>query len=107
MHGVVPGSGAPIGNRNALKYSRYMAEAIAAHQKIRTLLHNARELGDQVSGRKAIPVEIDGTKQIAYRRYHNAAVVSFLAIRRGKCPNMDDRIDPMAMTTVINQHPIR
>jgi hypothetical protein len=36
-----------------LKHGRYSAEAIAARQKIRALLRNARELVDQASERTA------------------------------------------------------
>jgi len=53
MHGGAPGSGAPIGNRNALKHGRYTADAIATRRKIRALLRNARELADRASGRTA------------------------------------------------------
>jgi hypothetical protein len=53
MHGGAPGSGAPIGNRNALKHGRYTAETIAARRKIRALLRNARDLVAQASGKTA------------------------------------------------------
>jgi glucans biosynthesis protein len=48
IHGGAPGSGAPIGNRNALKHGRYSAEAIAARREIRALLRKSRELAAQV-----------------------------------------------------------
>ena len=44
MHGGAPGSGAPLGNRNALRHGRYTAKAIAARQAIRALLRESREL---------------------------------------------------------------
>jgi hypothetical protein len=44
MHGGAFGSGAPVGNRNALRHGRYTAEAIAARQAIRNLLRESREL---------------------------------------------------------------
>jgi hypothetical protein len=53
MHGGAPGSGAPIGNRNALKHGRYAAETIAARRQIRALLRSNRELVDRASGRTA------------------------------------------------------
>ena len=44
MHGGADGSGAPKGNRNALKHGRYTAPAIAARRQIRALLRAGREL---------------------------------------------------------------
>jgi uncharacterized protein YjcR len=44
MHGGALGSGAPIGNRNALRHGRYSAKAIAARQAIRQLLRDSHEL---------------------------------------------------------------
>ncbi|HVD83583.1 MAG TPA: HGGxSTG domain-containing protein [Bradyrhizobium sp.] len=38
MHGGAHGSGAAIGNRNALRHGRYSAEMIAARREIRTAL---------------------------------------------------------------------
>ena len=48
MHGGAPGSGAPLGNRNALRHGYYSAEAITARREIRALLHDARELAELV-----------------------------------------------------------
>jgi hypothetical protein len=44
MHGGAPGSGAPLGNRNALRHGHYTAKAIAARRAIRALLRESREL---------------------------------------------------------------
>jgi hypothetical protein len=44
MHGGAPGSGAPAGNRNALRHGLYMAKAIAARRAIRALLRESHEL---------------------------------------------------------------
>jgi hypothetical protein len=44
MHGGARGSGAPVGNRNALRHSRYTAQAIADRQVIRELLRDSRGL---------------------------------------------------------------
>jgi hypothetical protein len=44
MHGGAPGSGAPLGNRNALRHGHYTAEAIAARRAIQALLRDSREL---------------------------------------------------------------
>jgi hypothetical protein len=44
MHGGATGSGAPLGNRNALKHGHYTAKAIAARRAIRALLRESREL---------------------------------------------------------------
>ena len=47
MHGGAEGSGAPEGNRNALKHGRYSAEAIVCRRKVAALLRACR---DQLGG---------------------------------------------------------
>lgn len=44
MHGGAPGSGAPLGNRNALKHGRYTAEAIARRRQILALIRENRRV---------------------------------------------------------------
>jgi hypothetical protein len=44
MHGGVPESGAPRGNRNALKHGLFTKAAIAERKRIQTLLADARKL---------------------------------------------------------------
>jgi hypothetical protein len=44
MHGGAPGSGAPRGNKNALKHGRYTREAIAEGKRIRELVQQSRKL---------------------------------------------------------------
>jgi uncharacterized protein YjcR len=44
MHGGAKGSGAPAGNRNALKHGRYSQEAIEFRRRMRELLREAGEL---------------------------------------------------------------
>jgi hypothetical protein len=44
MHGGAPGSGAPRGNKNALKHGRYTREAIAERERIQQLVRQARKL---------------------------------------------------------------
>ncbi len=44
MHGGAADSGAPLGNRNALRHGQYTAEAIADRRMIRDLLREGREL---------------------------------------------------------------
>ena len=44
MHGGATGSGAPKGNRNALRHGRYSAEVMTARRKMRVLLRRSREL---------------------------------------------------------------
>ena len=44
MHGGAAQSGAPRGNRNALKHGRFTGEAIAERKQIRDLLGEARKL---------------------------------------------------------------
>jgi hypothetical protein len=43
LHGGAPGSGAPRGNRNALKHGHYSAAAVEARRMVRALLRSARE----------------------------------------------------------------
>jgi hypothetical protein len=49
MHGGAAGTGAPIGNRNALRHGWYTAEAIEMRRAIRTLLRETRSLIESVS----------------------------------------------------------
>jgi hypothetical protein len=44
MHGGAKGSGAPAGNRNALKHGRYSHKAIEFRRRMRELLREAGEL---------------------------------------------------------------
>jgi uncharacterized protein YjcR len=44
MHGGAAGSGAPRGNKNALKHGRYTREAIEERQQLRDLLRQSRSL---------------------------------------------------------------
>jgi uncharacterized protein YjcR len=48
MHGGAPGSGAPRGNKNALKHGDYTREAIAERRSLRELLRQSRKLLLQV-----------------------------------------------------------
>ncbi len=41
MHGGAKGSGAPLGNSNALKHGHYTREAIAERRELRALLREA------------------------------------------------------------------
>jgi hypothetical protein len=43
FHGGAEGSGAPEGNRNALKHGRYTAEAVARRREVAALLRACRE----------------------------------------------------------------
>lgn len=43
MHGGADGSGAPVGNSNALKHGHYTAEAIAERRKIAALIRECRD----------------------------------------------------------------
>ena len=42
MHGGAPGSGAPKGNKNALKHGLYTKEAIAEQRALREFMREAR-----------------------------------------------------------------
>jgi uncharacterized protein YjcR len=47
MHGGAAGSGAPIGNKNALRHGHYTAEAIAERRALSALIRLSRAaLGD-------------------------------------------------------------
>jgi len=46
MHGGAKGSGAPLGNQNALKHGMYTAENLAFHEHIRDLLRKGAEIVD-------------------------------------------------------------
>jgi glucans biosynthesis protein len=48
MHGGAPGSGAPSGNKNALKHGRYTREAIGARRQLRALLRQSRMLIQEI-----------------------------------------------------------
>jgi hypothetical protein len=48
MHGGAPGSGAPRGNKNALKHGRYTREAIQERRLLRALLRQSRSLIQQI-----------------------------------------------------------
>jgi len=48
MHGGAPGSGAPIGNKNALKHGRYTKEAIAERKTIRQFIRDSKELIEKI-----------------------------------------------------------
>ena len=44
MHGGAPGSGAPRGNKNAVKHGLYTREAIAQRRQLRELIRQSRKL---------------------------------------------------------------
>jgi hypothetical protein len=44
MHGGAEGSGAPRGNKNALKHGRFTREAIEQRRQLRELLRQSRAL---------------------------------------------------------------
>jgi uncharacterized protein YjcR len=43
MHGGAEGSGAPIGNQNALKHGRFTREAIAERREFREMMREMQE----------------------------------------------------------------
>ncbi len=47
MHGGAPGSGAPAGNKNALKHGRYTRQAIAERKALRELIRQSIETLEQ------------------------------------------------------------
>jgi uncharacterized protein YjcR len=48
MHGGAPGSGAPRGNKNALKHGRYTREAIQELRQLRALLRQSLMLVEEM-----------------------------------------------------------
>jgi uncharacterized protein YjcR len=44
MHGGAPGSGAPRGNKNALKHGLYTREALEERRRVRELVRQSRNL---------------------------------------------------------------
>jgi hypothetical protein len=66
MHGGAPGSGAPLGNKNALKHGMYTREALAQLKLVRDLLRQSRELLGSATGR-AGRSEYDTTQQTGKR----------------------------------------
>jgi hypothetical protein len=48
MHGGAPGSGAPRGNKNALKHGRHTREAIEGRRQLRGLLRQSRILIEKI-----------------------------------------------------------
>jgi hypothetical protein len=48
LRGGAPGSGAPRGNKNALKHGRYTREAIEGRRQLRELMRQSRKLIQQI-----------------------------------------------------------
>jgi hypothetical protein len=48
MHGGAPGSGAPLGNRNALKHGHYAQAAIDVRRQVRDLARLARQVAREL-----------------------------------------------------------
>ena len=44
MHGGAPGSGAPHGNKNALKHGHYTRKALVERRLVRQLINQSRDL---------------------------------------------------------------
>jgi uncharacterized protein YjcR len=64
MHGGARGSGAPLGNKNALKHGDFSAEALALHNDIRARLRDIRrDVLEAVSAvRKRHPKTLPGRR---------------------------------------------
>jgi hypothetical protein len=52
MHGGAAGSGAPIGNTNALRHGHYTAEAIARRRQLSELIKMARTTLAEIDERR-------------------------------------------------------
>jgi hypothetical protein len=48
MHGGAPDSGAPLGNRNALKHGHYTQAAVEIRRRVRNLARQARQLAREI-----------------------------------------------------------
>jgi len=48
MHGGAPGSGAPRGNKNAVKHGLYTREAIAQRRQLAELMRQSRKLLSEI-----------------------------------------------------------
>ena len=48
MHGGAEGSGAPLGNKNALKHGLYTKEAFAERKYLRQLMRDAKRLIEEI-----------------------------------------------------------
>ena len=48
MHGGALGSGAPKGNRNAVKHGLYTRAAIEERKRVKDLLRQAQKLADNI-----------------------------------------------------------
>jgi uncharacterized protein YjcR len=48
MHGGAPGSGAPRGNKNAVKHGLYTSEAIAQRRHLSELMRQSRKLVSEI-----------------------------------------------------------
>jgi uncharacterized protein YjcR len=48
MHGGATGSGAPVGNQNALKHGLYTGTAIQERKALRQLMRDARALIEEI-----------------------------------------------------------
>jgi len=48
MHGGTPGSGAPLGNKNALTHGRYTQVAIAERRRLKQFMREARRFLDKM-----------------------------------------------------------
>ena len=51
MHGGAVGSGAPVGNKNALRHGWYTAEATARRRQLSDLIRQSRAVIAQAEGR--------------------------------------------------------
>jgi glucans biosynthesis protein len=52
MHGGAAGSGAPLGNTNALRHGHYTAEAIARRRQLSELIRMARATLAEIEERR-------------------------------------------------------
>lgn len=61
MHGGAVGSGAPVGNKNALRHGRYTAEATARRRQLSDLIRQSRAVFADIDLKTNRPVLGDNT----------------------------------------------
>jgi len=61
MHGGAPGSGAPIGNKNAFRHGGYTAEAITWRRGLAELIRQSRATVAELDDTRSAPIIVPGT----------------------------------------------
>ena len=78
MHGGAPGSGAPRGNKNALKHGNYTRDAIALRRHAGELMRRSRELIKKITRRRT------GLERSRFANLSQTTVLQALRIGQSK-----------------------